>query len=69
MKLLDDWNVVLKKAWSVRLIVLAGALSGAEVMLPMFQDSIPRGMFASLSGMVTAMALFARVIAQPSKTE
>lgn len=69
MKLLDDWRAVLKKAWSVRLIILAGVLSGIEVILPMFQDSIPRGLFASLSGMVTAMALFARVIAQPGKAE
>lgn len=69
MSLVDDWRSVLRKAWSVRLIILAGALSGAEVVLPMFQDAIPRGVFASLSGLVTAAALFARVIAQPEKAE
>lgn len=69
MNLVDDWRSVLRKAWSVRLIILAGMLSGAEVVLPMFQGDIPRGMFASFSGLVTAAALFARVIAQPEKAE
>jgi hypothetical protein len=68
MTLLDDWKEVLKKAWSVRLIALAAILSGIEVVLPMFAADIPQGIFAALSGFVTAGALLARVVAQPDKS-
>jgi len=43
MTLLEDWKEVLRKAWSIRFIVLAGVLSGIEVILPFFADAIPRG--------------------------
>ena len=32
MTLLTDWKVVLRKAWSVRFMVLAGTLSAGEVL-------------------------------------
>ena len=60
-----NWKEILTKAWSVRLIVLAGLLSGAEAVLPMFESSFPKGIFAALSGFVSAGALLARVVAQP----
>jgi len=66
MHLIDDWRDVLKRAWSIRLIVVAAILSGAEVALP-FVDGladIPRGVFATLSGITTAAAFVARLIAQ-----
>lgn len=62
--LIDNWKLVLKKAWSVRLIVLAAALSGIEAVMPFFEEAFPRGVFAAASGLVTAAALLARVIAQ-----
>jgi len=49
MKLYDNWKTILQKAWSMRLMALAAILSGIEVALPLFQDSIPRGVFAWLS--------------------
>lgn len=64
MKLLDDWKAILKKAWSVRLIVLAGVFSGAEVILPMFSDVIPRGVFAGLTMVTAIAAMVARVTVQ-----
>lgn len=60
-----NWKQILQKAWSVRLIVLAGLLSGLEAVLPMFADSFPKGIFAAASGFVSAGALLARVVAQP----
>ena len=65
MRLIDDWVKVLRKAWSIRLIVLAGLLSQVEVLLPMFSDSMPRGVFAGVSLMVTVAAIVARLTAQP----
>lgn len=64
MTLIEDWKAVLKKAWSVRLIVLAAILSGIEAILPYFEAKFPQGIFAAASGFVTAGALLARVVAQ-----
>jgi hypothetical protein len=64
MRLISDWKEVLRKAWSIRLIVLAGALSGAEVILPLFVDAFPRGLFAVLSMLVVTGAFIARLVAQ-----
>ena len=64
MKLIDDWKKILKKAWSIRLLVIAGLLSGVEIILPLLVDSFPRGLFAALSFVFTAAAFVARIVAQ-----
>lgn len=66
MRPVPNWRAVLRRAWSVRLILLAGALSGAEVAMPLLDGllPIPRGVFAALSGLATALAFGARLIAQ-----
>lgn len=64
MKAVQNWRWVLRKAWSVRLAVIAGLFSGAEIAMPFFESSIPRGTFAALSGVVTMGAVVARVVAQ-----
>jgi hypothetical protein len=48
MKLIPNAKAVLRKAWSVRLGILAGLFSGAEVVVPFFADSMPRNVFALL---------------------
>ena len=69
MKRVADWKRILRKAWSVRLILLAGLLSAAEVMLPFYNGSLPRGWFAALSGLSVAGAFVARIVAQPRMYE
>jgi hypothetical protein len=64
MHLADDWRTILRKAWSIRFIILAGILSGVEVILPFFSDAIPRGPFAALSFAAVAAAFVARIVAQ-----
>ncbi|MDF2994695.1 MAG: hypothetical protein K0R27_332 [Xanthobacteraceae bacterium] len=66
MRLVDNWQAVLKRAWSVRLIAAAALLSGIEVVLPFLNGAlpIPPGAFAALSFFITAGALAARLIAQ-----
>lgn len=64
MKILSDWKSILRKAWSIRLMLIAGLLSGIEVVLPLFGDVLPRGLFAGLSIIITMAALVARVSAQ-----
>lgn len=65
MILIEDAKNVLLKAWSVRFILLAGALSGLEVVLPQLSAYFPAKTFTILSGLCTFAALIARVVAQP----
>lgn len=65
MRLIDDFGRVFTKLWSVRLAILAGLLSGVEVILPLFQADFPRGWFAIASFVVTMASIVARAIAQP----
>lgn len=64
MSLHDEWRTIVRKAWSVRLIVLAFLLSAAEVIMPFFDEALPRGVFAALSGLTVAGAFVARLVAQ-----
>lgn len=64
MRLDDEWKTILKRAWSVRLMLLAGVLSALEVVLPLFADFFPRGGFAALSGLTVGAAFIARLVAQ-----
>lgn len=58
------WKTILRRAWSVRLIALAGVLSACEVILPLYGDVLPRGLFASLSFASVSGAFIARLVAQ-----
>lgn len=64
MNLYSNWKTIIRKAWSFRLMLLAGVLSGCEVVLPLFIDSMPRNVFAGLSVFVVTAALIARVVVQ-----
>ncbi len=65
MTLKPDWRTIVKKAWSVRLMVLGAVLSGAEVALPLLSpDALPPGYLAALSALASAAAFFARLVAQ-----
>lgn len=66
MQLKSNWRDVVKKAWSIRLIALAGLLSGVEVALPLLQDYVPihPGIFAALSMIIVSLAFISRIVAQ-----
>jgi len=64
VKLYDNWRDILRKAWSIRLMILAGVLTGVEVVLPFFSHALPNGLFAALSGVTVGAALVARLVAQ-----
>lgn len=69
--LVSNWREVLRYAWSIRLLILAGILSGLEVALPLIDGliPIPQGVFAALSGLTVAGAFVARLIAQRNITD
>lgn len=66
MKLTHDWRVILRHAWSVRLMIVAAILSGLEVALPLVGPwlSIHPGIFAGLSAITVSAAFVARFTAQ-----
>lgn len=68
MNLAQNWRTLLRKAWSVRLMVLAFMFTMAEVMLPFFSEAVPPRMFAVLSGLAVAGAFVSRLVAQKDMT-
>jgi len=64
MQLYPNWKELIRRAWSIRFLVLAGVLSGLEVILPFFSDEIPRNLFAVLSFVAVSAAFVARLVAQ-----
>jgi len=64
MNLYANWKEILRRSWSLRFIILAGFLSGIEIILPLFADELPRNLFASLSFCAVCLAFIARLIAQ-----
>ena len=65
MNLLPEWKWLIRKTWSIRLVILSAILSGIELILPLFVDTIPRNLFAALSMCSAIAAGIARVVAQP----
>jgi hypothetical protein len=64
MKLYNNWKEIVRKAWSIKFIILAGVLSASEVILPLFFDYFDRGTFAILSFVAVSGAFISRLIAQ-----
>ena len=69
MKFIDDFHTVWRKAWSVRLLLLASVLAGCEAILPIFQPEQPSPWWSVLTFAVVAGALWARFIASPGMHE
>lgn len=70
MKLIDDWQAILKKAWSVKFSIAAAILSAAEFTVQLVQpEGVPKGMFAIVAMLVSIGATGARVLAQKEITD
>ena len=63
--LLDDWRRVARRAWSIRLSIVAALFTAAEVVVPLFGDVLPRGVFVLLAFSASIGAAIARLVAQP----
>lgn len=68
LKLVPNWRDVLRYAATIKLFLLAGVFSGAEMALPFIDQfiSIPRGVFAALTFVTSCCGLVARLVAQQS---
>ena len=63
--LLDDWRRVARQAWSFRFSLVAAVFTAAEVIVPLFSDVLPRGLFVLLAFSASIGAAIARLVAQP----
>lgn len=64
-RLYDNWRDILKKAWSIKFILVAGFLSGCEVALQIAGDAyFQPGTLAALSAFFCGAAFIARLVAQ-----
>lgn len=70
LRLIDNWKDVLTKAWSVRLILLAGLFSGLQAAMGVVPIEyimlLPGWVWPLLTLVVTGGALASRFIAQES---
>jgi len=65
MKLIDDWKLILAKAWSVKFNIASALFGGLEVAVQLVQPaSVPDGLFAGFAAVVSVLAVGARVLAQ-----
>lgn len=71
LRLIWNWREVVRKAWSIRLAIISGLLSGLEMVLPKIQEYIetlqivPTGVLAGAALLVTVASVIARIVAQP----
>jgi hypothetical protein len=64
MNLLPDWQNILKRAWSVRLMVLAFVATLAEALWPVFAPEFEFRFAGVVSAVLIAAAFVARLMAQ-----
>lgn len=64
IELIDDFERIYHRLWSVRFNFAAGIFAGLEIILPLFESAIPRGLFAGISVVATVCSAVARGIAQ-----
>lgn len=65
IKLIDDWQAVARKAWSMKFNLLAALLGAGEVAVQLYQPpGIASGAFAGFATGVSLAAAISRLIAQ-----
>ena len=64
MKLYANWKEILRKAWSIKFGLLATVFSVMQVVVPIYADSLPRHLFAILTGVATVGVIVARLVWQ-----
>lgn len=65
MHLVDNWRRILRKAWSVRIMLFAALLDGAAAGWFVFADTFPPPAFFGVSCGLSVAAVVARLISQP----
>lgn len=69
MALVPRWRCVLRRAWSVRIALGWGLLSGLVCVWSAFEDALPLWAFAGISMAMQGALAIARVTHQPGMEE
>lgn len=70
MELVENWQGILKKAWSVKFNIAAAIFGALELVVALVQPaSVPHGVFAGIAFCVSIAATGARVLAQKELTD
>jgi hypothetical protein len=69
MHLHSQWQKILKQAWSLKLMGLAAILTCIELILPFFELSLSRGLYAILLLIITLAAMLSRLLVQKEFTK
>ena len=65
MQLIDNWQAILEKAWSVKFNIAATMFGAAEVVVALVQPAIiPNGVFAGIAAVISIAANVSRLMAQ-----
>lgn len=62
--IIGNWREVLKKAWSIKFMLLSAVFSGLEAALPYLDNFAPKGLMAFLSLAAVSGGLISRFIQQ-----
>ena len=65
-KLIRGWKRILRRAWSIRINLVAALFSAAEIVLPFIGSFFPEGLFAALAGVTFVGGTVARLLPQGS---
>jgi hypothetical protein len=68
-KFVADWRGVIKHAWSIRVAMLWGAVSGLVMVWSAFSDVLPLPVYAAGGVLISVIATIARVTKQPGADE
>lgn len=73
LTLLEDWTLIVKKAWSVRFMALAMVLNGCEAVLPILNSGagsfLSPTQLALLNFAIVAAAFGSRLVTQQGVTK
>ena len=69
MTLLDDWRILLARAWSIRLNLMAAAITGLTSVWFAFYPVVPLWVFAAASVGLHLAAVILRLLKQPEPSD
>lgn len=64
MKVIEEWEVVLRRAWSMKLAFLIALFGAAQAALPYFGDFLPQPLMGSLTAALALLLAAARLLDQ-----
>ncbi len=69
MELIEDWDRILRRAWSVKFSAAATIFGVGEVLVSILGTTgIPNGLSAGVGVMMSVGAVVARALAQPEES-